>query len=65
MQLIVEPNVVPKGKEAHVKRPGERHMRLTDDLIAILTSFSGRLYGMRNHKQKKIAAPIEEELHTS
>jgi putative resolvase len=40
-------------------------MRLTDDLIAILTSFSGRLYGMRNHKQKKIAAPIEEELHTS
>ena len=38
-------------------------MRLTDDLIAILTSFSGRLYGMRSHKQKEIAAPIEEELH--
>jgi putative resolvase len=38
---------------------------LTDDLIAILTSFSGRLYGMRSHKQKEIAARIEEVLHTS
>jgi putative resolvase len=27
---------------------------LTDDLIAIITSFSGRLYGMRSHKQKEL-----------
>lgn len=38
---------------------------LTDDLIAILTSFSGRLYGMRSHKQKEIAARVAEMLHTS
>jgi putative resolvase len=38
---------------------------LTDDLIAILTSFSGRPYGMRSHKQKEIAARIEEVLYTS
>ena len=38
---------------------------LTDDLIAILTSFSGRLYGMRSHKHKEIAARIEEVLYTS
>ncbi len=38
---------------------------LTDDLIAILTSFSGRLYGMRSHKQKEIAARIEAVLHPS
>lgn len=38
---------------------------LTDDLIAILTSFSGRFYGMRSHKQKEIAARVAEMLHTS
>ena len=35
---------------------------LTDDLIAILTSFSGRLYGMRSHKQKEITARIYEAI---
>lgn len=27
---------------------------LTDDLLAIITVFSGRLYGMRSHKQKEL-----------
>jgi putative resolvase len=27
---------------------------LTDDLFAIIASFSGRLYGMRSHKQKEL-----------
>jgi excisionase family DNA binding protein len=27
---------------------------LTDDLLALITSFSGRLYGMRSHKQKEL-----------
>jgi putative resolvase len=27
---------------------------LTDDLLAIIASFSGRLYGMRSHKQKDL-----------
>lgn len=37
---------------------------LTDDLIAILTSFSGRLYSMRSHKQKELAARIGEALQS-
>src|SRR5437588_2446239 len=27
---------------------------LTDDLLALIASFSGRLYGMRSHKQKEL-----------
>lgn len=27
---------------------------LTDDLLSIITAFSGRLYGMRSHKQKEL-----------
>ncbi len=27
---------------------------LTDDMLAVLASFSGRLYGMRSHKQKEL-----------
>lgn len=38
---------------------------LTDDLIAILTSFSGRLYGLRSHKQKELVVRIGEALHAT
>jgi len=31
-----------------------REKELTDDLMAIITSFSGRLYGRRSHKQKEL-----------
>ena len=27
---------------------------LTDDLLAVIASFSGRLYGMRSHKQQEL-----------
>ena len=27
---------------------------LTDDLLALIASFSGRLYGMRSHKQQAL-----------
>jgi len=27
---------------------------LADDLVAVLASFSGRLYGMRSHKQQEL-----------
>jgi putative resolvase len=27
---------------------------LTDDMLALLASFSGRLYGMRSHQQKEL-----------
>jgi len=35
---------------------------LTDDLIAIITSFSGRLYGMRSRKQKELLKCTEAVL---
>lgn len=35
---------------------------LTDDLIAIITSFSGRLYGMRSHKQKELVKCAKQAL---
>lgn len=37
--------------------PGESktpEQELTDDLLALIASFSGRLYGMRSHKQKEL-----------
>jgi putative resolvase len=40
--------VLEPGKE---KTPEQE---LTDDLLALIASFSGRLYGMRSHKQKEL-----------
>jgi len=40
-----------------VLEPGKdktREQELTDDLLALIASFSGRLYGMRSHKQKEL-----------
>jgi putative resolvase len=39
--------------------PGEAktpEQELTDDLLALSASFSGRLYGMRSHKQQALVA---------
>ena len=36
---------------------------LTDDLLTIIASFSGRLYGMRSHKQKELLKCAEQVLH--
>jgi predicted site-specific integrase-resolvase len=33
---------------------------LVQDLIAIITSFSAKLYGLRSHKTKKLLAIIKE-----
>jgi excisionase family DNA binding protein len=35
---------------------------LVDDLIAIVTSFSGKIYGMRSHKSKKIVEAVKKEV---
>jgi len=45
------------GVTLTILSPGEEktpEQELTDDLLAILASFSGRLYGMRSHKQKEL-----------
>jgi excisionase family DNA binding protein len=45
------------GVTLTVLEPGENktpEQELTDDLLALIASFSGRLYGMRSHKQKEL-----------
>lgn len=45
------------GVTLTVLEPGEARtpeQELTDDLLALIASFSGRLYGMRSHKQKEL-----------
>lgn len=35
---------------------------LTQDLISIITSFSGKIYGLRSHKAKKLVEAMQNEL---
>ncbi len=45
------------GVTLTVLEPGAEktpEQELTDDLLALIASFSGRLYGMRSHKQKEL-----------
>ena len=45
------------GVQLSVLDPGKEKMpeqELTADLLALIASFSGRLYGMRSHKQKEL-----------
>jgi predicted site-specific integrase-resolvase len=45
------------GVRLTVLEPGEEQtpeQELTDDLLALIASFSGRLYGMRSDKQKEL-----------
>ena len=45
------------GVTLTVLEPGEGktpEQELTDDLLSLIASFSGRLYGMRSHKQKEL-----------
>ena len=45
------------GVTLTVLEPGEEktpEQELTDDMLALIASFSGRLYGMRSHKQKEL-----------
>jgi predicted site-specific integrase-resolvase len=46
--------------------PGEEktpEQELTDDLLALIASFSGGLYGMRSHKQQALLACAKQVLH--
>ncbi len=35
---------------------------LVEDLIAIVTSFAGRFYGMRSHKKKKVVESVKQAI---
>jgi putative resolvase len=37
---------------------------LVADLIAIITSFSGKIYGLQSHKTKKLIRNIRAEFHS-
>jgi predicted site-specific integrase-resolvase len=44
-----------------VNEQGERtpHEELVEDLLAIVTSFSGRLYGVRSNKTRKVVESVK------
>ena len=47
---------------AEDKKPPEQE--LTDDLLTLITSFAGRLYGLRSHKGKELVACAQQVLHS-
>jgi len=38
------------------------HEELVEDLISIVTSFAGKLYGMRSHKAKKVIESVRASI---
>ena len=42
------------------EEPKDYYQELIEDLIAIVTSFAGRIYGKRSHKYKKVVRAVEE-----
>ncbi|MHA1581212.1 MAG: IS607 family transposase [Candidatus Baldrarchaeia archaeon] len=46
-------------KPREQKEPREE---LIEDLISVITSFAGKLYGLRSHKVKKLKETVEREL---
>ena len=42
------------------EEPKDVYQELVEDLIAIVTSFAGRLYGMRSHKKKKFVEGVKK-----
>ena len=39
---------------AYGKEPRDAYQELVEDLLAVVTSFAGKLYGMRSHRKKKL-----------
>jgi len=44
------------------EEPKDAYQELVEDLIAIVTSFAGKLYGMRSHKKKKLVQEFKKLL---
>jgi putative resolvase len=40
------------------------HEELVDDLLQLVASFAGKLYGMRSSKRKRIVETVEAEVET-
>ncbi len=53
------------GVKLAVLEPGDEktpEQELTDDLLALISTFSGRLYGMRSHKQRELVQCAQDVL---
>ncbi|ADB58207.1 IS607 family transposase [Archaeoglobus profundus] len=44
------------------EEPKDAYQELVEDLLAIVTSFAGKLYGMRSHKKKKLVQGFKKLL---
>ena len=44
------------------EEPKDLQQELIEDLITIVTSFAGRLYGMRSHKKKKVVESVKQAI---
>jgi len=44
------------------EEPKDAYQELVEDLIEIVTSFAGKLYGMRSHKKKRLAEGFKKLL---
>ena len=42
------------------EEPKDVHRELVEDLIAIVSSFAGKLYGLRSHKYKKVVKNVKK-----
>jgi len=49
-----------KIEVVNVEEPKDVHRDLVEDLIAIVSSFAGKLYGLRSHKYKKVVKGVKE-----
>ncbi|RLF89178.1 IS607 family transposase, partial [Thermococci archaeon] len=46
----------------HGEEKKDAQQELVEDLIAIITSFAGKLYGLRSHKKKKLVQGFKQLL---
>ncbi len=44
------------------EEPKDYYQELIEDLIAIVTSFAGRIYGKRSHKYRKVVEAVEQAI---
>jgi len=42
------------------EEPKDAYQELVEDLIAVVTSFAGKLYGLRSHKYKKVVEGVKQ-----
>ena len=44
------------------EEPKDAHQELVEDLVEVVTSFAGKLYGVRSHKKKKLVEDFKQLL---